>query len=229
MSKEKEKLEVKLPIVTETIGSVRQPATVNFDSRTEIGAEMFRLCKEGKYSDATDLGNRLKELDAIEAQAKLESKQKALAVTTLKVRSEILRVVSRLVTDNTLEFADGVWFALDFGNMINGEYVADTRLVRQVPKATTPKAPKAPSGDITSTVDLVRANGSKVISWKGQQTNVSTIWDLIQLTRKEAGVASDLPGTGKPGKHNRPRSKQEELKKQVNDEEYVLRGKIMAT
>ena len=220
MSKEKEKLEVKLPIV--------QVATVNLDSKTEIEAQMFRLVKEGKYIEATDWGKKLVALEAVEAQAKLELKQKALAATTLKVRSEILRVVSRLVTDNTLEFADGVWFGVDFGNMINGEYAADCRLVRQAPKVTTPKEPKAPSGDKVSTADLVHANGSKAISWKGQQTNVVTIWDLIQLTRKEADVASDLPGTGKPGKHNRPRSKQEELKKLVNDEEYVLRGKIMA-
>lgn len=199
------------------------------------------LMAKGDIDGVVALGEKRKGLLAAKAQVEAEAKRKALEAITLKVRGALLKVVSGFVADKTLDGADGVWFNVHFGEMVDGQHVASlTLLTPMVSKtASTRKGVgKANGATVVRTSDVVANNAGKLVEWKGLKQTVQAAWNSIQAIRESLPKLDDTPGSGAKAKDGSviyrqdgktPWSKRDEIYKfGVNNSEWQLKTLIVA-
>ncbi len=75
------------------------------------------------------LSSELAKLQAAKEQELKDAKLKALAGLTEKVKQAIDKAVQKFVDDKSLDAADGIWYARDFG-----EKLVEVRLMKSVPR-----------------------------------------------------------------------------------------------
>ncbi len=81
-----------------------------------LEAQLKAAVTKGDYKAVRQIAKELDDAEKAQAAAERELKLKALADTTLKVKQKIDAVVQKMIDSKELDFADGVWYANDFGS-----------------------------------------------------------------------------------------------------------------
>lgn len=113
-----------------------------------------KLVKTGDYKAVAAFSRKLDIADKAAEKANLAVKTAALDVVRARIAIRIDKIVQQEVDSKSLDMADGIWYAFDFGDK-----VSTTRLTKTAPKAT--RAGGAGKTFDVTTVDMLTRHGEK--------------------------------------------------------------------
>lgn len=105
----------------------------------ELRAQIDAALNSGDYIQAGKLTAILGKGQIAAVKAAEEERQKVLATLTEKVKVALRTEVELLLEAGELDGCDGVWFSIDFADMVNGVYSASCRLVKTIKGTATVK------------------------------------------------------------------------------------------
>jgi len=114
------------------VSAASEQAAMRQPTEAELMAQMDKAIKSGDYKAVAKVATEIAKVQKSKEQAELESKQKALAVMTEKVKGVIERALKPLIEAKELDAADGVWYTYDFGDKLTA-----CRLMKSQPKGKT--------------------------------------------------------------------------------------------